>query len=470
MISPLALVRFTILLSILARTLSAAEPSTEVFGHEKDYTAANAEAAKAQLPGGAMPAAELHPRGGLPAFFSKIAAGSEVTVGYYGGSITAAAGWRTATFDWLTKTYPNVKFQLLNASVGGSGSLVGVFRADDDLVAKKPDVVFIEFSLNDGGDVRDRPEEVTGALEGIIRKLRSANPTTDICFVYTVTAESLEKANAGLCSNSISLHERVAAHYDLPSIHMGMEAARLFAEGKLVHQAPKTADGLTADGKFIFSNDGSHPSEKGHELNSEAAVRGLSQLASLGGATPQERILPAPISPLPWEKAKTIAADGRAEFQGDWAKLTANDGPACRRFSKRFYEWFPFLYRTTQPGASVTVRFRSTHIGFKGMEGPDSGVITVSLDGAPPKKKVLFTVYSNAHVYVGSPLPAVPMGDHTVVWTLTDEIPPKEELLSKKKTDADFRNNPDKYKENSFSVGQIIVLGDLLDASGNVLP
>jgi hypothetical protein len=188
-------------------------------------------------------------------------------------------------------------------------------------------------------------------------------------------------------------------------------------------------------------------------------------------ATPSAaRALPAPLSPIPWEKAKTLAVNGRGEFRGEWAKLTAANGPPCRRFGKKFYEWFPYLYRTVEPGASLTVRFRGTHIGFKGMEGPDSGVITVSMDGGTPVKQTLFTVYANQHVYVGAPLPAVPMGDHSVTWTLTDEVPPKEDLLSKKKTDEDFRKNPDKYKENSFSAGQIIVLGDLLDAAGNPLP
>lgn len=472
--SPLAVLLLTGLIFpgplLLAQAGPSPTPSTEVIGHEKDYTAANAEAAKAPAPTGAMPAAEVHPRGGLPRFFAKLQKGEPVTVGYYGGSITAGPGWRNATYDWLGKSFPSAKLELLNASVGGSGSLVGVFRADADLVSKKPDVVFIEFSLNDGSDVRDRPEEVTGALEGLIRKLRTANPDTDIAFVYTVTAESLEKANQGLCSNSISLHERVAAHYNLPSIHMGMEAAKLFAEGKLVHQAPKTANGHTEDGKIIFSNDGSHPSELGHQMNGEAAVRGLQVLAQMppdgGGGRP----LPAPLSPLPWEKAKTIAADGRAEFSGEWTKLTAADGPSCRRFGKNFYSWFPFLFRTSVPGSKMTVHFEGTHIGFKGMEGPDSGIVIVQIDDQPPQKKSLFTVYANQHVYVGAPLPAVPYGKHTATWTLTDEVPPKEELLSKKKTDEDIRKNPEKYKDNALSVGQIIVLGDLLDAKGNPLP
>ena len=103
------------------------------------------------------------------------------------------------------------------------------------------------------------------------------------------------------------------------------------------------------------------------------------------------------------------------------------------------------------------------------MEGPDSGVVSVKMDDQQPVKQTLFTVYANAWVYVGGPLPAVPMGDHTVIWTLLDEVPDKEKMLAVKKTDQDFRDHPEKYKNNTFSVGQILVLGDLLDENGKVI-
>jgi hypothetical protein len=118
----------------------------------------------------------------------------------------------------------------------------------------------------------------------------------------------------------------------------------------------------------------------------------------------------------------------------------------------------------------LTVRFRGTHIGIKGMEGPDSGVVSIRWNGGPPRKQTLFTVYSSAWVYVGAPLPAVPMGDHTVTWTLLDEVPDKEKLLAVKKADSDLRENPAKYSSNTFSVGQIILLGDLIDEKGKLLP
>lgn len=445
----------------------AAEPSTERIGIENDYAKINADAEKASKIS-LLPAAEISIREGMPNLFGKLEKGGPVTIAYYGGSITAGPGWRTHTLEWFRKTYPNAKINELNASLGGSGSLVGVFRADHDLVAPKPDAVFIEFSLNDVADVRDRPEEVAGALEGIVRKLRASRPDTDICLNYTLHSSAVDLLNQGKFSASVSLHETIAAHYGLPSIHMGVEAARMAADGKLVFTAPKTSNGKDAAGRLIFSNDGTHPSEAGHLLNGQAAIRGLEILRKQ--AVPKPHPMPPALSEIPWEKAKTLAAEGRAGFSGSWEKLTAADGPGCRRFGKRFYEWFPHLYRTGTPGASVTVRFRGTHVGIKGMEGPDSGVASIRVDDQPARKQTLFTVYSNAWVYVGSPLPALPMGDHTVTWTLLDEVPQKEKMLAVKKTDQDLRDHPEKYARNTLSVGQIIVLGDLIDENGKPLP
>jgi hypothetical protein len=62
------------------------------------------------------------------------------------------------------------------------------------------------------------------------------------------------------------------------------------------------------------------------------------------------------------------------------------------------------------------------------------------------------------------------MGDHTVTWTLLDEVPDKEKLLAVKKADGDLRENPAEYSANTFSVGQIILLGDLIDEKGKPLP
>lgn len=49
-------------------------------------------------------------------------------------------------------------------------------------------------------------------------------------------------------------------------------------------------------------------------------------------------------------------------------------------------------------------------------------------------------------------------------------MPDKAEMLAVKKADQDLRDNPEKYENNTFSVCQIIILGDLLDEKGEVIP
>jgi len=292
-------------------------------------------------------------------------------------------------------------------------------------------------------------------------------PDTDVCLAYTLHSSGVELLHQGKFSASVSLHEMIAGHYQIPTIHMGVEAAQMAQEDKLVFSAPKSPGDKDSQGRVIFTNDGTHPTVMGHRLNGQAAIRGLEILRkqAVAGA----RRLPDALSDIPWEKAKTIAAGRNVTLSGNWEQLTAADGPGCRRFGKRFYTWFSHLHRTGTPGSSLTVRFRGTHIGIKGMEGPDSGVVSIRMDGQAPIKQTLFTVYSNAWVYVGAPLPAVPMGDHTVTWTLLDEVPDKEKMLAIKKTDQDLRDHPEKFENNTFSVGQIIVLGDLLDDRGSLV-
>ena len=85
-----------------------------------------------------IPAAECHPRQGLPHFFDKARTpGADIKIAYLGGSITAQPGWRPKTLAYFQKIYPNAKFSEINAAIGGTGSDLGVFRLKQDVLDKK---------------------------------------------------------------------------------------------------------------------------------------------------------------------------------------------------------------------------------------------------------------------------------------------------------------------------------------------
>jgi hypothetical protein len=173
---------------------------------------------------------ELSIRGGLPNFFDKLKKGEDVRVGYLGGSITAANGWRVKSLKWLKEQYPDATLSEINATIGGTGSDLGVFRADQDVISKKPDLLFVEFAVNDGGPA----EKVQRSMEGIVRQTWKADPTTDICFVYTLSEPMLPAYKDGKFTTVATAMEGVADHYQIPSIAFGPEVTKQVLDGSLI--------------------------------------------------------------------------------------------------------------------------------------------------------------------------------------------------------------------------------------------
>ena len=87
--------------------------------------------------------------------FAKAEAGEDLTVAYIGGSITEGAGataghcYARLTTNWLRLRYPNSDIRHVNAGIGGTPSSLGVIRAERDIMQYDPDIIFIEFSVND---------------------------------------------------------------------------------------------------------------------------------------------------------------------------------------------------------------------------------------------------------------------------------------------------------------------------------
>ncbi|MEM6831849.1 MAG: SGNH/GDSL hydrolase family protein, partial [Bacteroidota bacterium] len=168
---------------------------------------------------------ELRIRNGLPNFFRKLASKKEVKVAYLGGSITKANGWRTKSFEWLEKQYPQVTFKQINAAIGGTNSDFGACRLDEYVLQYQPDLLFVEYRVNSGGN---KPER---AIEGIVRRTKAANPETDICFVYTLGEWMIETLAQGKQTWYGTKMERIANHYGIPSIDYAPEVIGQLEKG-----------------------------------------------------------------------------------------------------------------------------------------------------------------------------------------------------------------------------------------------
>ena len=112
-------------------------------------------------------AVECTPRRGLPNVFARLAAGDTVRIAYLGGSITAQPGWRSKSLAWFRRQFPGAEVNEINAAIGGTGSDLGVFRLEHDVLRHKPHLLFVEFAVNDGGAPPDR---IHRSMEGIISR------------------------------------------------------------------------------------------------------------------------------------------------------------------------------------------------------------------------------------------------------------------------------------------------------------
>jgi len=156
------------------------------------------------------PAQELKIRGGLPDFFKKALQRDSIKVAYLGGSITQQDGWRVKSLEWFKQRFPKASFSEINAAIGGTASDFGAFRVGDQVLKYNPDLVFVEFAVNDDGAAEER---IVRAMEGIVRQIWQHNPYTDICFIYTTKQTYLKAAQNGQLPETAKVMEKMAGNY-----------------------------------------------------------------------------------------------------------------------------------------------------------------------------------------------------------------------------------------------------------------
>lgn len=314
------------------------------------------------------PAPRVAVRGGLGNFGAKLDGGEPVTVVFLGGSITALPGWRDAlTRSWRSKHGDSVT--TVNAGLSATGSDVGVMRFDDDVLSHEPDLVILEFAVN---DARAAPGTIRRAVEGMIRKVWAANPRTDILFVYLFEPSFAETLSAGQRPQSMVVYEGIAEAHGIPSIDAASVVARLVERGDLVVRGPrKPKAGETP----AFGPDGVHPYRRGHRVYARAVERGLASILEASEPRDHAGELARPVVRDHWQAARQVPLEAWMRDES-WRRLTADEAPpvASRNLG---------LWESTADGATIEFGFRGEVLKLYEHRPGAPGGLSIDVDGRP---------------------------------------------------------------------------------------
>ncbi|MCH9656184.1 MAG: SGNH/GDSL hydrolase family protein [Planctomycetes bacterium] len=393
----------------------------------------------------------VQPRQGIGNTLLKLKQNQDVRVAYLGGSITAAPGWRVKTTKWLQEVFPESKIHEIHAAIGGTGSDLGAFRLEHDVLQHRPDLVFIEFAVNDGGR---QPESIWESMEGILRQIWKANPQTDICFVYTFRVNYENDLRKGECPRAASAMELLAEHYGIPSINVALKIVELESLGKLIFKS----DTPLSDEVIRFSKDGVHPLDRGHEIYTDVIGDAIEQMQLTSEPVNHASQLKRPFVTGHWSDARMVPLTSTM-LAGNWKTLSEND-PLKKRFGGRLGQ----IWEADKPGSRLTFQFRGSQSALYDLLGPDGGQLLITIDGKQqPKLRPRFDSYCTYHriatLKLGQNLD--PQAIHTVTIEIHPEQPDRSSVAFRLKDPAQELKTP-KYQGTKIRVGKIMLRGELV--------
>ena len=202
----------------------------------------------------------------MHAAMEKARRGEEVTIVYLGGSITEGAQAQpqpTHCYAYLSARAFAERFmadrsqpRYINAGISGTPSVLGIARLEQDVLVHQPDIVFVEFAVNDSNQPVPRT-----IYESMVRKLLAAPSQTAVVLLFTFTESGYS------CQPHM---QQIGKHYDLPMIS--------------VKDALQPAIMLKQITWRDYSSDYTHPNNAGHAFIAQMIDNYFAQAAATPAA------------------------------------------------------------------------------------------------------------------------------------------------------------------------------------------
>lgn len=324
----------------------------------------------------------------------------DLNVAFLGGSITQGAGDTTnrtqerysslLVNNYFKTKFPNKTVTEINAGIGGTPSEYGVFRTAKDVSAFAPDVVFVEFAVNDSGKAQTTAgqTEVKASMEGIVRQLTSLPKVPTIIFLYTHMY-----TNPSWLESSIKAQQQIADYYGIGSVNLHEYIKSEEASGNITWYDPDKAT------EGVLSGDGTHPNTAGYALYESYLEKCFNKSYSSYFKKPRIRKTPLVSAEQTFGNPHTVAyTDSSIQYTGDWTPSTELD----------IYDWVKnpenlngTFYQAQKGGETVTytATCRSLGLAFGNIFNGNKTIKWVLDEGTDNEKSGTISEYTDGIRY-----------------------------------------------------------------------
>ncbi len=191
----------------------------------------------------------------------------EYKVAFIGGSLTqGGTRWINLTKAYLQEKMPDKKVVTLNAGIGGTTSTYGATRIQNNVLSKNPDLVVIEFTVNDIVNYKTQAPYV----ESMLRQCMNSEKVPGVIILHAPYPFEEDSDKYSMWKYNHDEKEKLATHYGIETVNVDEYMRDLYYD----------SDG---DAEFMdwlatyYNKSGSgydvHPKTKGYELYAEALIQ-----------------------------------------------------------------------------------------------------------------------------------------------------------------------------------------------------
>lgn len=246
----------------------------------------------------------------IQAVFAKARRGEPICVAAIGGSITAGGNntkdpkrrYVEQLGKWFENTFPGIKVRVINAGIGATNSSYGALRVQRDVIAHQPDLVVVEYAVNDSTGKGKLDE----SYEGVLRQLLAGAPNRALIQLFFMHKDN---------TSAQPEQEVLGRHYGLPMISFRDAVWLELQSGRIKWET--------------IYDDVVHPNDLGHDIASGLMTDYLMDLlAKLPKADPElpaVNPVPAPLISDTFERCTVFrAADLKALSSQGWDFVKSN--------------------------------------------------------------------------------------------------------------------------------------------------